>query len=39
MKVAIYVRVSTTERGQSTEMQSRELREYCQRRGLEIMGE
>jgi DNA invertase Pin-like site-specific DNA recombinase len=37
--VAIYARVSTLNHGQSPEMQLRELREYCQRRGLEIAGE
>jgi DNA invertase Pin-like site-specific DNA recombinase len=35
MRVAIYARVSTTN-GQDPEMQLRELREYCQRRGWEI---
>ena len=39
MKAAIYARVSTPDKGQSPEMQLRELREYCQRRGLEIVGE
>jgi len=38
-RVAIYARVSTLNHGQSPEMQLRELREYCQRRGLEIAGE
>src|SRR2546425_1264676 len=38
MKVAIYARVSTTN-GQDPELQLRELREYCQRRGWEIAGE
>lgn len=37
MKVAIYARVSTTD--QDCEMQLRELREYCERRGWEIFGE
>lgn len=35
MKTAIYARVSTTN-GQDPEMQLRELREYCKRRGWEI---
>jgi DNA invertase Pin-like site-specific DNA recombinase len=38
MKTAIYARVSTTN-GQDPEMQLRELREYCARRGWEIAGE
>jgi len=37
MRVALYCRCSTSE--QSTEMQSRELRDYCQRRGWTIAGE
>src|SRR5277367_3000774 len=39
MKAAIYARVSTTGQGQSLEMQVRELREYCERRGWQIAGE
>jgi DNA invertase Pin-like site-specific DNA recombinase len=39
MKAALYARVSTTNHGQDVNMQLRELREYCQRRGLEIAGE
>jgi DNA invertase Pin-like site-specific DNA recombinase len=39
MRVAIYARVSTTGNGQSPEMQLRELREYCDRRGWPIAGE
>src|ERR1700724_2580746 len=39
MRVAIYARVSTVGSGQSPEMQLRELREFCQRRGWEIAGE
>jgi DNA invertase Pin-like site-specific DNA recombinase len=35
MKTALYARVSTNN-GQDPEMQLRELREYCQRRGWEI---
>ncbi len=38
MKTAIYARVSTTN-GQDPEMQLRELREYCSRRGWEITAE
>ncbi len=38
MKAAIYARVSTTN-GQDPEMQLRELREYCQRRGWSLAGE
>ena len=37
MKAAIYARVSTSD--QTCEMQLRELREYCQRRGWAIAGE
>jgi putative DNA-invertase from lambdoid prophage Rac len=37
MKCAIYARVSTTD--QNCEMQLRELREYCSRRGWEVGGE
>jgi DNA invertase Pin-like site-specific DNA recombinase len=39
MRVAIYARVSTTNHGQNVSMQTRELREYCQRRAWEIEGE
>ena len=39
VKTAIYARVSTTNHGQDVSMQLRELREYCQRRGLDIAGE
>ena len=39
MRVAIYARVSTIGNGQSPEMQLRELREYCDRRGWTISGE
>jgi DNA invertase Pin-like site-specific DNA recombinase len=38
MKVAIYARVSTNN-GQDPEMQLREVREYCQHRGWEVVGE
>jgi DNA invertase Pin-like site-specific DNA recombinase len=39
MKAAIYARVSTANSGQDPTMQTRELREYCQRRGWELAGE
>jgi DNA invertase Pin-like site-specific DNA recombinase len=39
MRAAIYARVSTANNGQSPEMQLRELREYCQRRGWNVAGE
>jgi len=39
MRAALYARVSTTNHGQDVNMQLRELREYCQRRGFEIAGE
>jgi DNA invertase Pin-like site-specific DNA recombinase len=39
MRVAIYARVSTANNGQNPEMQLRELREYCQHRGWELVGE
>jgi len=38
-RAAIYARVSTLGNGQSPEMQLRELREYCTRRGWQFMGE
>ncbi len=38
-RAAIYARVSTIGNGQSPEMQLRELREYCERRGWQIGGE
>jgi DNA invertase Pin-like site-specific DNA recombinase len=38
MKTALYGRVSTAN-GQDPEMQLRELREYCDRRGWEVAGE
>ena len=37
MRIALYCRCSTAD--QSTEMQSRELRDYCQRRAWTITGE
>ena len=39
MRAAIYARVSTVGNGQSPEMQLREMREYCERRGWVIAGE
>jgi DNA invertase Pin-like site-specific DNA recombinase len=39
MRVAIYGRISTSNHGQDIGMQTRELREYCDRRGWQIAGE
>jgi DNA invertase Pin-like site-specific DNA recombinase len=39
IRAAIYARVSTANNGQDPTMQTRELREYCERRGWEIVGE
>jgi DNA invertase Pin-like site-specific DNA recombinase len=39
MKAAVYARVSTSNNGQSPEMQLRELREYCERRGWQAASE
>jgi DNA invertase Pin-like site-specific DNA recombinase len=39
MRVAIYARVSTSNNGQDPTMQTRELREYCDRRGWTVAGE
>jgi DNA invertase Pin-like site-specific DNA recombinase len=39
MRIAIYARVSTLNNGQSPQMQLRELREYCKRRGWQIADE
>jgi len=39
MKTALYARVSTLDKGQDPQMQLRELREYCQRRGWTATGE
>src|SRR6202142_1593631 len=39
MRAAIYARVSTLNHGQDTALQTRELREYCERRGWELAGE
>ena len=38
-RVALYARVSTNNGHQDPAMQLRELKEYCERRGLEIAGE
>jgi DNA invertase Pin-like site-specific DNA recombinase len=38
-KVALYARVSTANNGQDPEVQLRELREYCERRGWQITRE
>ena len=38
MKAALYARVSTTN-GQDPTMQTRELKEYCERRGWKLAGE
>lgn len=39
MNVALYARVSTADKGQDPQMQLRELREYCERRGWAVTGE
>jgi len=39
VRAAIYARVSTANNGQDPSMQTRELREYCERRGWQIAGE
>ena len=39
MKAAIYARVTTANNGQDPTMQTRELREYCGRRGWIVAGE
>ena len=39
MKIALYARVSTSDKGQDPQMQLRELREYCQRRDWTIAHE
>jgi DNA invertase Pin-like site-specific DNA recombinase len=39
LKAAIYARVSTANNGQDPTMQTRELREYCDRRGWTVAGE
>src|SRR5882724_3443101 len=38
-RAAIYARVSTTNHGQDVSMQTRELRDYCERRGWTVTGE
>jgi DNA invertase Pin-like site-specific DNA recombinase len=39
MKIALYARVSTSDKGQDPDMQLRELREYCERRQWTITSE
>jgi len=39
LKIALYARVSTSDKGQDPQMQLRELREYCARRGWPITSE
>jgi DNA invertase Pin-like site-specific DNA recombinase len=39
MRVALYARISTSGNGQNPEMQLRELREYCVRRGWQVANE
>ncbi len=39
VRTAIYARVSTVNSGQDPTMQTRELREYCERRGWKFSGE
>ena len=39
MRAALYARVSTQNHNQDPELQLRELREHCQRKGWEIVGE
>jgi hypothetical protein len=39
LKAAIYAPVSTIAHGQDPAVQTREIREYCQRRGWEVAGE
>ncbi len=39
IRAAIYARVSTSNQGQDPTMQTRELREYCERRGWTVAGE
>jgi DNA invertase Pin-like site-specific DNA recombinase len=38
-RIALYARISTANNGQSPEMQLRELREYCERRGYTVATE
>ncbi len=39
IRAALYARVSTANNGQDPTMQTRELREYCERRGWNVVGE
>src|ERR1700751_1240770 len=39
VRTALYARVSTANNGQDPQMQTRELREYCERRGWKFAGE
>jgi DNA invertase Pin-like site-specific DNA recombinase len=39
VRAALYARVSTSNNGQDPSMQTRELREYCERRGWKASGE
>ncbi len=39
IRTALYARISTSNNGQSPEMQLRELREYCDRRSWTVAGE
>jgi DNA invertase Pin-like site-specific DNA recombinase len=39
MRAALYARVSTANNGQDPRVQTRELQEYCQRRGWTVAGE
>jgi DNA invertase Pin-like site-specific DNA recombinase len=39
LKAFLYARVSTLNKGQDTDMQLRELRQYCERRGFPVVGE
>ena len=39
IRAAIYARVSTANSGQDPSMQTRELQEYCERRGWKVIGE
>ena len=39
MKLAIYGRVSTVDKGQDPDLQMRPLREYCGARGWKVVGE
>ena len=39
LRVALYARVSTTDKGQDPETQLRQLSEYAQRRDFKVVGE